>query len=262
MQGELLRFDLRLRRRMLIGTGLGAAAYLLLVIAVYPTFRNDTSFDTVIAANPTTAAAFGLSGSITSPAGWLNANMYANFGPLLALLLTVGYGASAIAGQDVDGLLGQVATQPMTRARIVAAKAGALWATALVVPVAAYAVCLAGPHFQLTPDWGTLAAVTGAMALLAFDFGALALLVGAVTGSPGAALGVAAGVAAAAYLISSLAPVSSTAHALRWASPFYWAVGNSQLADGISWPQIGALVGLGALLSGAAALAFRRYDVH
>ena len=134
MRFELIRLDLRLRRRMLIGTAVGAAAYLLLVVAVYPTFKHDTAFDDLIASNPAAAAAFGITGSITSPEGWLSANMYANFGPLLALLLTIGYGSAAIAGQDGDGLLGLLATLPVRRAWIVAAKALSLLLAALVVP--------------------------------------------------------------------------------------------------------------------------------
>ena len=140
MPAELLRLDLRLRRRSLVGTAVGAAAYLFVVIAAYPSFRHDTSFDQVIATNPSAAAAFGINGSITSPAGWLSSNLYANLGPLLALLLTIGYGASAIAGQNSEGLLGIVATQPLSRVRIVRAKLACLLATAAVVPVVAYAV--------------------------------------------------------------------------------------------------------------------------
>ncbi|WP_344060937.1 hypothetical protein [Nostocoides vanveenii] len=35
------------------------------------------------------------------------------------------------------------------------------------------------------------------------------------------------GLAAAAYLISSLASVIATAHALRWASPYFWPSGTA-----------------------------------
>ena len=188
---DLIRLDLRLRRRMLIGTAVGAAAYLFLVVAVYPTFKHDTAFDDMIAANPAAAAAFGITGSITSPEGWLSANMYANFGPLLALMLTIGYGSAAIAGQDGDGLLGLLATLPVPRARIVAAKALTLLVAALVVPVVSYAVCLTGPQFELNPRWGPLLGVSVALTLLAFDLGAIALLVGAISGSRGAAMGAA-----------------------------------------------------------------------
>ena len=156
MSTELIRLDLRLRRRMLIGTAVGAAAYLALIVAIYPSFRHDTSLDAMITANPAAAAAFGITGSITSPAGWLGANMYANFAPLLALLLTVGYGAAAIAGQDTDGLLGLEATLPVTRTNVVLQKALALLLIALVVPAVSLAACLTGPHFELDPDWAAL----------------------------------------------------------------------------------------------------------
>lgn len=262
MPADVLRLDLRLRRRMVLGTALGTAAYLLLVVTVYPSFRTDTTFNDLVASNPAAAAAFGISGSITSPAGWLGANMYANFGPLLALLLTVGYGAAAVAGQDSDGLLGLVATEPLTRARILAEKLLTLLVLAAVVPLISYAVCLAGPHFELTPDWGALAGVTVSLSLLAFDVGAVALLVGTWTGSRGAALGAASGMAGAAYLVSSLAAVNATIHGVRWLSPFFWAVGNDQLSAGVSAAELAALVGLGAVLVAASAVAFRRRDLH
>ncbi|MGV1010484.1 MAG: ABC transporter permease subunit [Dermatophilaceae bacterium] len=261
MRTELLRLDLRLRRRMLIGTAAGAAAYLLLIVAMYPSFQRDTSIDSMIQANPAAAAAFGVSGSITSPSGWLSGNMYANIAPLLGLLLTIGYGAAAIAGQNTEGTLGIVATLPVSRTRIVLQKASALLLAALVVPVASYAVCLAGPHFQLHPNWGALLGVTIALTLLSFDFGATALMLGALTASRGVALGVASGSAAAAYLLSSLAPVIHAIHSVRWLSPFYWAVGDDQLANGPTAWELTALAALGVTLVAATIPAFRRLDI-
>ena len=257
----LTRLDLRLRRRILVGTAVGAAAYLLVVVAAYPAFKDDTTLSEMLQSNSAAAAAFGINGSITSPAGWLNANMFANFGPLLALMLTIGYGANSIAGQAGDGLLGLTAAQPVTRAALLQQKTLALAVTALVVPVISFAVCLIGPQFDLTPDWTRLAAVTVSTALLAFDFGAVAMLVGALTGSKGAALGVASGLAAAAYLVSSLAPIIGGVHRLRWGSPFYWAVGDDQLTSGLTWADLLVLVVIAAILTAATLPSFRRLDI-
>lgn len=262
MSTDLIRLDLRLRRRMLIGTAIGAAAYLLLIVAIYPSFQHDTSLDAMITANPAAAAAFGITGSITTPAGWLSANMYANFGPLLALLLTIGYGAAAIAGQDADGTLGLEATLPITRTGVVLQKAATLLLIALVIPTASLAATLAGPHFGLPLNWSPLLQVTLALTMLAFDLGTTALIVGALTGNRGAALAVASTVAAAAYLISSLAPLSQPMSTARWLSPFYWAVGNNQLSGGVPPGSLAALVGLGLILSAATIPAFRRLDIH
>lgn len=262
MGDDVIRLDLRLRRRMLIGTALGAAVYLLIIVTLYPSFKSDSSLNSMVSANPSAAAMFGISGSITSAEGWLSANMYANFGPLLALLLTIGYGAAAIAGQNTDGSLGLVVTLPLRRTTIIVHKAVALLIVALVVPIASFLVCLLGPSFELHPDWSALIGVTIAMTLLAYDFGALALLVGAASGNRGAALGVASGVAAATYLISSLAPVVHAVNSIRWLSPFYWSVGNNQLTDGVGVADFAALVGLGIVLVGGSLLAFDRLDVH
>lgn len=261
MTAELTRLDLRLRRRVLIGTAVGAAAYLFLVVAAYPSFKHDSAVDAMVAANPTAAAAFGITGSITTPEGWLSANMYANLGPLLGLLLTIGYGSAAIAGQDGDGFLGLLTTLPVPRHRLVAAKALALLVGAVVVPLVSYAVCLLGPRFGLQPSWGPLLGVSVALTLLVFDLGAVALLVGAMTGSRGAALGVAGATAAASYLVSALSPVVPVVHALRWLSPFFWAVGDGQLRDGVTAEELAALTGLGAVLVLGTVLAFRRLDV-
>lgn len=262
MSADLFRLDVRLSRRRLIGITVGAAAYLLLVLAIYPSFKNDTSLDAMVAGNPAVAAAFGITGTITSPAGWVNANMYANFAPLLALLLTIGYGSAAIAGQDANGLLGLQATLPLSRSRILANKALTLLLLAAAVPSASFAICLTGPAFDIQLAPTALLGMTLALTLLAYDLGAVALLTGAVTGRPGTAAGVAGAAAAAAYLLSSLAPVIPGLHDLQLLSPFSWAVGDNQLTDGVQLGQLTALLVLGVALTAATVPALRRLDIH
>ncbi|MET9198940.1 ABC transporter permease subunit [Gordonia sp. NPDC003585] len=262
MRFDLERLDLRLRRRMVIGTAVGAALYLLVIVALYPSFKDDTSLDEMLSSNSAMSAMVGISGSITSPEGWLNANMYANIGPLLVLLLTIGYGAASVAGQDADGSLGVIATLPISRRNLLAHKLIALFVAAAVVPLASVAICLLGPLFELTPDWSALLGVTLTTTLLGFLFGALAMSIGAATGKRGMALGIASGVAAAAYLISSLASVVDLVHKIRWISPFYWSVGNNQIVDGIDMTGVIALIAAAAALSIAAIAAFERLDIH
>lgn len=262
MRSDLTRLDLGMRRRGAIGSALGMALYTLLIVALYPTFKNDTSLNALTEKNSTLTALFGASGSLTSVDGWLSANLYANFVPLVALLLTVGYGANAIAGQDEEGMLGLSATLPLSRADILRQKAQALLLLAAVVPVVCLLCVLAGPAFQLEPDWSALVGTTAAVTALAFDIGLVAVLVGAVTGSKGTAIGVASTIAAVSYLISSLAPAIQGIHRIRWLSPFYWAVGDNQLRDGLGWSSVALLVGLGAVLFVAAVRAFDHLDVH
>ena len=98
--------------------------------------------------------------------------------------------------------------------------------------------------------------------LMALDFGILALAVGALTGRRGTAIGVTSAVAAASYLVSSLAPVISWLHSWRYVSLFYWSVGNNQITDGASVWDLVFLTAVGAVVMFAAVFAFRRADLR
>ena len=76
------------------------------------------------------------------------------------------------------------------------------------------------------------------------------------------ALGVASATGALSYLISSLAPVVAWIHPARFASLFYWSVGNNQLTSGLNLVDAVVLVGTGLALATVAALSFARLDLH
>jgi ABC-2 type transport system permease protein len=262
MNHTIALLDLRVRRRAIIGYALGLGVYAFAIVALYPSFKNDTSLDQLAQSSSTLMAAFGVSGSLTSPTGWLNANLFNNFVPLILIVLTVGYGAWSVAGQDETGTLSLTATLPVTRGRMMLDKSLALAAQAFPAVLVTYLCVLAGRGFDLQVGGAALVGASVAMLLLAVDFGALALLLGALTGSRGIALSVSAAAAAAAYLVSSLAPAISWLHSFRFASPFYWALGNDPLQNGL---PIGSALALGATavaLLGAAAVALRRLDLH
>jgi len=262
VRADTTRLDLRLRRRSLIGYTLGMALYAFIVVALYPSFKNDASLNRLTENGNTVAALFGATGSLTSSSGWLNSNLYANFVPLIVLLLAIGYGAASIAGQNEDGTLGLVATLPLSRRRLVAEKFATMCLQAVPVALVTMLCVLAGPGFELHIGIGNLIGTTVGVLLLAIDFGALAMLIGAVTGSRGTALGITSAIAAACYIISSLAPVVDWIHPIRFASPFFYAVGDGQLLRGLSAGWAGVLAGVAIVLGLAAAEAFDRLDVH
>lgn len=262
MSHDVLRIDLRLRRRGVCGYTIGIAVYALVVVALYPSFKNDTGLDQLTAHGSTVAAIFGANGPLTTPAGWLNANLYANFLPLILLLLTIGYGAASLAGQDEDGTLGLVVTLPTSRASIVAQKAIALAILGMPLSLATLACALAGRGFQLSVGTGGLLGVTAGAFLLGIDFGAIAMLVGALTGSRGVALGVTAAIAATSYLLASLAPAVGWLHPARYASLFYYAVADNQLGHGLPAISAVVLIATAAAAVGGTVWAFHRLDVH
>jgi ABC-2 type transport system permease protein len=262
MRTDLTRLDLRLRRRGSWAYSLGVAAYALLIVVLYPAFKHDSSLDQLMRGNPTVAALFGISGSLVSPAGWLNANLYANVVPLFALLLTIGYGATAVAGENSDERLGLFAALPVSRHALLAQKVLTLAVLSLPVAIATLAADVVGRFYQLRPPWAGLVGATVGVALTAMVFGCLALAVGCLTNSRGVAIGVASTVAAASYVISSLAGSVAWVHHLRLLSPLYWSVGQNQVERGLPLPALVALVATTAVLGAVAFWGFDRLDLR
>ena len=262
MPADVLRLDLRLRRRSVVASTLGVAAYAFVIVALYPAFRHDSGLDQLSRSNPTIGALLGATGSLTSPAGWMNANLYTNVLPLFGLLLTIGYGASAIAGQDEEGTLGLVASLPLTRQQILLQKVVALVLLSVAVPVVCGVLTVVGRGYGVDLPTTALVETTVAAALMSLDFGLAALALGAWTGRRGTAVGVSAGVAAAAYVVSALSPVVDAVHRVRYASPLYAAVGAGQVHDGVAAAMWLVLVGLAVVLTAAAREGFRRADLH
>jgi ABC-2 type transport system permease protein len=260
MPADITRLDLRLRRRSTIGYAAGMALYTLVVVVLYPSFQHQTSLNSL--SGSTAAALFGITGPLTSPGGWLNANIYSNFFPLIMLLLTIGYGAAAVAGQDEDGTLALVTALPIRRRAILLQKAAAMAVQALLLAVAVAICVVIGRGFQLSINPANTIAVSAALLLMGLDFGLVTMAVGAVTGRRGTALGVGAGLAAASYLVSSLASTISAIRPGRYVSLFYWSVGNDQISRGASMADFTVLIVAGLALLVGAVVAFRRADLN
>jgi ABC-2 type transport system permease protein len=254
---EIVTLDLSFRRKSIIGYSLGMAFYVLVVVALYPSFKDATNLDDLMSKATGLAALFGITGSLTSPIGWLNANIYANFFPLLILLLTIGYGSSCLA----DGTLELVMSLPFSRRQVVGQKVAVLVAEALGFSVVVFVFVMVGKGFDLTFDVGHVATATLAVTLLGVDFGLLALAIGGATGKRGTALATTAAVASASYLLSSMAPLVSWLKPARYLSLFYWSVGNGQLGKGLSIGGAAVLVGVAIVLAVLSIVAFDRHDL-
>jgi ABC-2 type transport system permease protein len=229
-------------------------------VALYPSFKNSASLNSL--SGSTAAALFGVTGLLTSPAGWLNGNIYGNFFPLVMLLLTIGYGATCLAGQDEDGTLALITTLPIRRRMIVFQKAWAMFLQALLLTTAVTVCVLAGRGFQLTVRPGDAVAVAAAMTLMGLDFGLITMAIGAATRRRGTALGTGAGLAAASYLLSSLATTISGIRPGRYLSLFYWSVGNDQISNGVSIGDFTVLIVTGLCALTAAVATFRQADLN
>jgi ABC-2 type transport system permease protein len=252
------------QRRALLGWAVSLFALVAMYAAIWPSMRDQPSMTQFLDQMPEAfRALFAASGAdLSTPVGYVQVELLSFMGPMLLLIYAVTAGAAAVAGEEDRHTLDLLLANPIGRGRVVAEKLLAMVAgTVLLAAVLAAALLLEGIPADLHLPAGPVIAAMTHLALLALVFGALAAAIGAATGHVGAARGVPAVVAVAAYVLNGLGGVVDWLRPVQKLSPFYQYAGHDPLRNGLSWGSVAVAVATIAVLAVAAVLAFRRRDV-
>lgn len=191
------------------------------------------------------------------PGGYVVGEVFNLIAPLALVAYAVLTGAGAIAGEEESGTMDLLAAQPVSRRDILLAKFAGL-AAASTAAVAIFGAAAAGSSviFGTSPTVSAVTATCVHLLLLATAFGALALSLGAATGQPNVAAGVAGVVAAISYVTNAMLPLAGLD---GWArlSPWYYYAGSDPLLNGLN---VGHLVVLAVLILGAVAAALYSFE--
>jgi ABC-2 type transport system permease protein len=195
--------------------------------------------------------------------GWFRSEIGSVYGPLVIGAVAITSASAVTAGEEEDRILALVLAHPVTRARLVIAKAAAIAALVVVVAVGAWVgliigVALGGGGISL----GHMAAFAVHLAFFGLAIGAVALAMGAGTGRRALSSGVAAGVGVVGWLINGFAPLVSALDWLKYLSPFYYYAGHDPLTQGVDVGDLVVLAAVSALLTAVAMAAFERRDLR
>jgi ABC-2 type transport system permease protein len=252
-------------RRALVWWSLGLIGMSTLMIAVYPTVRDNPDLNKMVSDYPEALKAFIAFGGdldYVSGAGYLGSELFAFMVPLLLLIAAIGAGARAIAGEEERGTLDLLLANPLSRRRLVLDKLAAVAVEVAALSIVLIAALVVGVAIVgMNVSAAHLAAATVSAALLAFAFGAIALMVGAYSGHRGVAIGLAAAGAVAAYLVNSLAAIVTFLEPARAFSPFYHYVASDPLRQGLALDHVAFLVLVALAAAGLAIVAFERRDL-
>ena len=256
---------LRERRRSLVWWALGIALFVAINLAFYPSVRGDEALSDYAEKLPESVRALFAGGELdlASPAGYLNSQVFALTAPLLLLIFSIGAGAGAVAGEEERGVLDLLLAQPLRRRDYVVQRFLALAALIGVLSLVLLAtVALGSLAVDLDIAFGKVVAATVSVALLALFFGTVAEAVGALRPGRGRAIAVAAGVAVASWMLDGLAQGVDALEPWRPLSPYYHALGQNPLREGVA-PGSWALLAAGTLLALAVGAAgFDRRDIR
>ena len=257
----------RRRRLGLLGWSLGLVGVVALVAVSYPAVRGNAELDQTFAQlSPAVRSLLGLTGDtgLTSPAGYLDSQFFANLLPVLLLVFGIGCGAWAIAG-DEDGrhpraAAGQPGQSRRGRARSVrrahdhARRAGR-------GDIGRAAV---GPGPGRADPGERASALRGRRVErgTGLAYAAIAFTVGAAGARRGVAIAAASGVAVVGFVLEGLGEAVTSLRPLRAAMPWHWLLGTDPLRNGLSWQSLGLPLALSVALAAAGTVRFIHRDLR
>jgi len=249
------------QRRALLGWSLGTVALILISVATYPAIRDSPELSSFVEDLPEFMRAI-VGEEFTSPAGYLGARVFSTSLPVLLLIYLIGRATTAIAGDERDGKLELLLSEPVTRRRVVLERALAITLAAVAICAASWVtIVVGGLSVDLGLPAGDVVAALVSSLLLGLAHAAVALAVGAATGSKGAATGAAAVLAFAGWLVYGLAPMVDVIEDVVWLSPWHHALAADPIRNGFDAGGSLVLVGIVTVATVVAIWGFDRRDV-
>lgn len=245
---RLIRADLSLRYRMILGVGLGAAAFLMLFSGTYEAFGGAAAINQFMGPSEGHRFITAFTGSrdtlfIAGPLEYLAFGFNHPFFLILTMSVGVGMGSGAVAGDVEVGRAELLYTRALRRVRIYDARVG-LW---LVAQVAVVYCAVAGAYLGSfwsedvrQSDLSHLFSVATQYLPVALFAGALAFCVSAFRSTRAGAIGITVAVLITMYLANFTALLWGSAEWLRWLSPFGYYEPISAV-HGIDWGFVAVL---------------------
>jgi ABC-2 type transport system permease protein len=188
--------------------------------------------------------------------------IYTGYGSLTLAAVVLVLGAASIAGEERNGTLGLLLGNPKSRTYVLVSKAGALVLVTGLGALVLWAVGRVTPEFLDVSVSGIhVEALILAMAVNALFYGALAMAIGAWTGSRGLASGVTAGIMVLSFVAAGLLPLIESLDFLAKAFPWYYFSGNDPHLNGVSWGHLGVLITGIVVFAVAAVIGLNRRDL-
>ena len=188
--------------------------------------------------------------------------LYGLYGALTLAAMALTMGASSIAGEERNGTIGLLLSNPKSRTHVLVSKAASmvfltaigallLWCTAYLVS-GILSVEITGMDVR---------AFTLHLFVNSLFYGFLAMAIGTWTGNRGTAIGVTVGVMALSIFAVGILPLVEGLEGFVKAFPWYYFDGSDPLLNGVGWGHLIVLFTASAVFAVSAVIALNRRDL-
>ena len=188
--------------------------------------------------------------------------VFALMAPVVILSYSISGGVGAAVGEEKRGSLDLLLSNPVSRSGVVVPKSLVALAGTVIIGFGTWLTVI-GVAAMLGEDAGNLDVFSASMMLigLAVMFGGLAAAVAGWTGRSGAGIGVATGVAAVSWFVTSVLSIEPSLETLSKLTPWYLYSGSDPIFNGIGWWQLAVMVGSGIVLALLGVVGVNRRDL-
>lgn len=262
IERELLRGALRTVRRSGVWWTVGIATFIVVNLAFWPSLESSEALDSFDEME-SLLEAFGAQ-NIATPEGYVDGQVFALLLPLLFSALAITIMSGLTAGDENAGRLELLHALPVGRRAVwVSRWAAAALMMAAIAAVAAVATIVSLPLFSLTEvSVGRVVVATLGCLLLGAFHGSVAYLAAGFGATRALAAGAGVVVLVVGYVMSFVLPL---AEQLTWArswSPWYWAIGEQPVTNGIDPWRLLLVSGLTLVLVAVGTAAIDRRDIR
>jgi ABC-2 type transport system permease protein len=259
----LLISELRQRAVSLAVWLVSVTALVVLVLAFYPQVRDNKSLNSIYGdMSPAMQALLGGS-DLTSPAGYLNTQLFAYVLPAVLLVFGIGRGAAMLAGEEEARTLDLLLAQPLRRRSAYLQKAAALALSIAALTAGTWIALVAfDSPARLHLPLSDLLGCCVQMGLFALALSFVAQAIAAATGRRAIGLSVTAGYAVASYIVYGLSETVGWLRVLRPLTLWRWYLANEPLTSGLGWLEVTVLAAVGVLATASGVYMFDRRDLH
>ena len=266
MLSSIFAKGIRDQRRSLLAWVVGIAAYVALLCAVYPAVQKSAgSLNQYLQNLPSAFRNAFLGGSVdfSSPAGFIDTELFSFMGPILILVFAVGFGARAVAGEEEAGTLDMVLAYPVSRRSVILQKFAVLIVMVVAFTLALFVSMVIGTQAAgMGVATGRLLQASALLGLLGLLFGSVAFVAAAASGRRVVGISAGGGLAWVFYLMNALGQLVHSIHGVRVASPFYYYGGAAPLVRGLDAANVAVFLVATVLALAAALVAFQRRDLQ
>ena len=259
---EIVARGLRTVRRSALWWTIGLATFIVVNLAFWPSLEDSEALDS-FGDMEALLEAFGAQ-NIATPAGYVDGQVYALLVPLLLSAMAITIVSALTAGDEAAGRLELVHALPIGRRSVWLGRWVASMLMLLAVAVVSGVITIASlPVFSLSEVGADrIVGATIGCALLAAFHGSVAYAAAGLGASRGLAAGMGVVVLVVGYMASFVLPIAdSLAWARNW-SPWYWALGDQPVTNGVNAGWLLLVAALTAVLVIVGTQAIDRRDIH